>query len=58
MLMPSNNAQLIADFVAYLQIERGAKENTVASYSHDLTHFSRWLGQSFTPICSAISPVP
>jgi integrase/recombinase XerD len=47
MLMPSNNAQLIADFVAYLQIERGAKENTVASYSHDLTHFSGWLGQSF-----------
>jgi integrase/recombinase XerD len=27
--MPANNAQLITDFLTYLQIERGAKENTM-----------------------------
>jgi len=48
--MPANNVQLIADFLAYLQIERGAKENTLASYQHDVTHFSGWLGKSLTVV--------
>ena len=46
--MKTSNAHLIADFVAYLQIERGAKENTLASYEHDVAVFSEWLGKSFT----------
>ena len=29
--MPANNAQLIADFIAYLRIERGAKEHTLTN---------------------------
>jgi integrase/recombinase XerD len=45
--MLANNAQLIADFIAYLRIERGAKENTVASYKHDCSHFAGWLGKPF-----------
>ena len=44
--MPANNAQLIAKFLTYLKIERGAKENTVASYEHDVMVFSGWLGKS------------
>jgi len=43
--MRNSNAQLIADFVAYLQIERGAKENTVGSYRHDCSDFAGWLGK-------------
>jgi len=46
--MQTNNVRLIADFVAYLRIERGAKENTVASYEHDAKHFSEWLGKPVT----------
>ena len=45
--MAASNAKLIADFLAYLQIERGAKENTVASYRHNVRHFSEWLEKSF-----------
>lgn len=45
--MGNSNAQLIADFAAYLRIERGAKENTLASYRHDVTHFSEWLEKPF-----------
>jgi integrase/recombinase XerD len=45
--MPANNSQLIADFVAYLRIERGAKENTLTNYEHDVTVFSDWLRKPF-----------
>lgn len=63
MTMPANNTQMIADFIAYLRIERGAKENTLASYERDVTVFSpngsgRHLLRPCAPICSAISPTP
>jgi integrase/recombinase XerD len=45
--MPANNAQLISDFIGYLRIERGAKENTIANYEHDVKDFSRWLSRAF-----------
>jgi site-specific recombinase XerD len=51
--MGTSNAQLIADFVAYLQIERGAKRNTIANYKHDVSHFSEWLGKPFGVVLRA-----
>jgi integrase/recombinase XerD len=51
--MGNSNAQLITDFIAYLRIERGAKENTLASYRHDVTHFSEWLGKPFAVVLRA-----
>ena len=48
--MPANNAQLIADFIAYLRIERGAKEHTLTNYEHDVTHFSRWFSKAFASV--------
>ncbi len=46
--MRRDNVQLIAGFLSYLQVERGAKENTLANYKHDVTHFSGWLGKPLT----------
>jgi integrase/recombinase XerD len=43
--MPANNAQLITEFLTYLQIECGAKENTIVSYKHDCSRFAGWLGK-------------
>lgn len=41
--MPSDNAQLIASFIAYLRMERGAGANTIASYQHDVLDFAAWI---------------
>jgi integrase/recombinase XerD len=40
--MPTNNAQLIANFVLYLRVERAAPENTLANYEHDAREFAAW----------------
>jgi integrase/recombinase XerD len=40
--MPSNS-DLINSFLKYLRVERGAGENTLASYGHDVRNFSAWL---------------
>ena len=39
----SSNPDLITRFLAYLRAERGAGENTSASYEHDTRHFAAWL---------------
>ncbi len=41
--MATNNVDLINSFLKYLRIERGAGENTLASYEHDVRNFSAWL---------------
>lgn len=45
--MPASNAQLISSFVGYLRAERGAGENTLASYEHDVRSFADWLAKPF-----------
>ena len=39
----SSNPDLVTRFLAYLRAERGASENTTASYEHDTWHFAAWL---------------
>lgn len=39
--MRSNN-DLIEGFLSYLRVERGARENTLANYEHDVRDFSAW----------------
>ena len=48
--MPANNVQLIASFVGYLRAERGAGENTVASYETDVRKFAEWLEKPLTSV--------
>jgi integrase/recombinase XerD len=45
-----NNVQLIGSFVDYLRAERGAGENTVASYETDVRKFAEWLGRPLTSV--------
>jgi site-specific recombinase XerD len=40
--MTTNN-DLVNAFLAYLRAERGAGENTLASYEHDVRDLSAWL---------------
>jgi integrase/recombinase XerD len=52
MTEPANNTQLIADFIAYLRIERGAAEHTVLAYSSDLRRLFAFLKErDRTPLC-------
>jgi integrase/recombinase XerD len=36
---------LLEDFIAFLEIERGLAENTVAAYRRDLDEFAAWIGE-------------
>lgn len=44
--MQSNNPGLIKEFLSYLRAERGAGNNSIESYSHDVTDFAGFVGKS------------
>lgn len=45
--MPADNNDLVNRFLKYLRSERGAGENTLASYEHDVRNFAAWLEKPF-----------
>ena len=48
--MPTDNVQLIARFLRYLQVERRSAHNTIVSYDMDLQNFAQWFGRPFAEI--------
>jgi integrase/recombinase XerD len=50
--MPTSNALLISDFIAYLRYECGAAEDTVTAHEHSLAHLAAWLKPMWLPDAS------
>jgi site-specific recombinase XerD len=46
----TENAELLKKYFVYLRAERGASENTVASYQFDLERFCQWSTDSLVSV--------
>src|SRR6185436_1162592 len=50
MLPRSTNRDLVREFFAYIQVEKGLSVNTLQSYARDIAKLQAWAGQNRKPI--------
>src|SRR5260221_6450821 len=53
---PRTFEQLVLDFLAYLEFERGLSRNTLEAYRSDLLQFGRFLGEHGGDALTATAP--
>jgi integrase/recombinase XerD len=51
--VPAEMEQLILDFLAYLELERGLSRNTLQAYRSDLSQLGEYLGERDLPVLQA-----